>query len=87
MGSEIFKRDNLFRLIMVIELSGVHEVQLLHFITSILKSQNLVITNIIDQVAGLLKSQNKKAFTSHFAFETEVMRYRTKMVRFKTEMM
>ena len=33
-----------------------------------------------------LKSRNKKAFTSHFVFETEMMRYR-KMVRFKTEMM
>ena len=35
----------------------------------------------------MLKSQNKKAFTSHFVFETEMMQYRTKMVQFKTEMM
>ena len=41
----------------------------------------------IDQVAGLLKSGNRKAFTSPFVFETEMMRYRTKVVRFKTEMM
>ena len=41
----------------------------------------------IDQLAGLLKSENKKAFTSHFVFEAEVMRYRAKIVRFKTEMM
>ena len=42
----------------------------------------------IDLVAGLLKTGNKKVFTSHFAFETEMMRYtcRAKMVRFKTEM-
>ena len=29
----------------------------------------------IDRVAGLLKSRNKKTFTSHFVFETEMMRY------------
>ena len=28
----------------------------------------------------------EKAFTSHFVFETEIMRYGKKMVRFKTEM-
>ena len=38
----------------------------------------------IDQVAGLLKSGNKKTFTSHFVFQTEMMRYRAKMARFKT---
>ena len=38
----------------------------------------------IDQVAGLLKSGNKKTFTSHFVFETEMMRYRDKMVQFRT---
>ena len=43
--------------------------------------------SFIDRVAGLLKRRNKKAFTSHFAFETEMMQYGTKMVRFKTEMM
>ena len=31
----------------------------------------------IDQVASLLKSRNKKVFTSHFVFETEMMRFRT----------
>ena len=41
----------------------------------------------IDQAAGLLKSENKKTFTSYFVFETEMMRCRAKMVRFKTEMM
>ena len=40
----------------------------------------------IDQVAGLLKSGNKKASTSHFVPETEIMQYRAKMARFKTEM-
>ena len=40
-----------------------------------------------DQLAGLLKSGNKKAIKSYFVFETEMMRYRAKMVRFKTEMM
>ena len=38
-----------------------------------------------DLVAGLLKSGNKKASSSHFFHET-VMQYRGKMVRFKTEM-
>ena len=65
-----------------------HEVQLplyyIHFEIAKLFSQYQY---FIDQVAGLLKSRNKKAFTSHFVFETEMMRYRTKMVRFKTEMM
>ena len=37
---------------------------------------------VIDQVAGLLNSGNKKASTSHFVFETEMMRYRAEMVRF-----
>ena len=40
-----------------------------------------------DQEASLLKSGNKKAFTSRFVFETEMMRHRAKIVRFKTEMM
>ena len=40
----------------------------------------------IHLVAGLQKRGNKKAFTSHSVFETEIMRYRPKMVRFKTEM-
>ena len=33
-----------------------------------------------DLVAGLLKSGNKKVFTSHFVFGTEVMQKRVKMV-------
>ena len=37
-----------------------------------------------NRVAGLFKSGNKKAFTSHFVFETEMMGYRAKMERFKT---
>ena len=41
----------------------------------------------IDQVAGLLKSGKRKTFTSHFEFDTEMMRYRAKMGRFKAEMM
>ena len=39
-----------------------------------------------DQVAALLRSRNKKAFTSHFVFDTEMTRYRAKLVRFKTEL-
>ena len=38
----------------------------------------------IDQLAGLSKSGNKKAFTSHFVFETEMMRYGAKMIRCRT---
>ena len=34
--------------------------------------------NFNDLVAGLLKSGNKKAFTSHFVFKTEMMRYLAK---------
>ena len=40
----------------------------------------------IDLVTSLLKNGNNKAFTSHFVFEKEMMRYRAKMLRFKTEM-
>ena len=56
--------------------------------TAILKSQNSVSSNIlpIDQVAGLLKSGNKKAFTSILSSKHEMMRCRAKMVRFKKEM-
>ena len=32
--------------------------------------------HFIDLVAGLLKSGDKKALTSHLVFETEIMRYR-----------
>ena len=37
----------------------------------------------IYQVAGLLKKREKKAFTSHFVIEIEMMRNRAKVVRFK----
>ena len=38
-------------------------------------------------MASLLKHGNKKPFTSHFVFETEMMQYRTKirMMRFRTD--
>ena len=36
----------------------------------------------MDQVAIMLKSGNKKTFPSHFVFETEMLRYRAKTVRF-----
>ena len=39
-----------------------------------------------NRVARLLKSKNKEAFTSHFVFNTEMMRYRAKLVRLKTEL-
>ena len=32
----------------------------------------------LDQIASLLKSGNKQAFTTYFVFETEKMRYRAK---------
>ena len=41
---------------------------------------------LFDLVAGLLKSGDKKAFTSCFVPETEMVQKRVKMVRFKTEM-
>ena len=36
----------------------------------------------MDQVAIMLKSGNKKTFTSHFVFEAEILRHRAKTVRF-----
>ena len=36
----------------------------------------------MDQVVIMLKSGNKKTFPSHFVFETEMLRYRAKTVRF-----
>ena len=36
----------------------------------------------MDQVAIMLKSGNKKTFTSHFVFEAEMLRHRAKTVRF-----
>ena len=38
-------------------------------------------------MASLLKHGNKKPFTSHFVFETEMMQYTTKtrMIRFRTD--
>ena len=43
---------------------------------------------LVDLVANLLKSDTKRLFsTSHFVFVTEMMWYRAKMVRFRTEMM
>ena len=42
---------------------------------------------LFEQVAVLLKSRNKKAFKSHLVCETEMIQYRAKIVRFKTEMM
>ena len=56
-------------------------------------NQNSTLTHyqyLLDQAAGLLKSGNKKAFTSLFVPETEMVQYRapiqSKMVPFKTEM-
>ena len=42
---------------------------------------------LFDQVAGLQKSGNEKAFTSHFVTvsEKKMLLYRAKMVRFETE--
>ena len=41
---------------------------------------------LFDLVAGFLKSGDKKAFTSCFVPETEMVQKRVKMVRFETEM-
>ena len=46
------------------------------FQTGILRRE--VQLHFIDQVAGLLKSGHKQAFTTGFVFETEKMRYRAK---------
>ena len=51
-----------------------------HFITAILKSQN----SISELVSSLFKSGNKKAFTSNFVLKTEMIRYRTEVMRFRT---
>ena len=66
---------------------GLHSVQLPLYYSHSEITEFKQYQYFIDQVAGLLKSGNRKAFTSPFVFETEMMRYRTKVVRFKTEMM
>ena len=56
-----------------------------HFITAILKSQNLASSNILfDLEADLLKSNNKKAATFHCV---PMIQCRVLMMWFKTEMM
>ena len=45
-----------------------------HFITAILKSQNSVSINILLIKCPVCWKAGKKAFTSHFVFETEMMR-------------
>ena len=59
------------------------------FVTAILKLTS-VSNNIFIWSGSLFqveKQKNKKAYTSHFVPDTDMMQYRAKMVRFKTEMM
>ena len=62
-----------------------HEVQLPLYYSHFEIAEFSQYQYLIDQVAGLLKSRNKKAFTSHFVFKTEMTQYRATMVQFKTE--
>ena len=62
-----------------------HETKLnYHFIIAILKSQNSEFSHevqyLFELVACSLKSRSKKAITSHFAAELELMQYKAKMV-------
>ena len=59
----------------------LHDEVQLPLYAAVVKSQNSVNTNF------LMIKKTKKAFTSHFVSETEMMCYRERMVRFKTEMM
>ena len=54
-----------------------HEVQLQLYYSHFEIAEFYQYQYFIDQVASLLKSRNKKVFTSHFVFETEMMRFRT----------
>jgi len=67
--------------------SPLHEVQLPLYFSHFEIAEFSQYQSFIVQVAGLLKSRNKKAIASHFVFETKMMRYRATMVQFKTEMM
>ena len=62
-----------------------HEVQLPLYCSHFEIAEFSQYQYLIGQVAGLLKSRNKKAFTSHFVFKTEMTQYRAKMVQFKAE--
>ena len=56
-----------------------HEVQLALYYRHFEIAEFSQCQYFIDQVAGLLKSVNKRAFSSHFAFEAEMMRFKTKI--------
>ena len=64
-----------------------HEVQLTLYHSHFEIAEFSRYQHLFDRVASLLKSGNKKAFSSHFVPETEMMQYRATMVQFKTEMM
>ena len=61
-----------------------HEIQLPFYYSHFEIAEFSQYQYFIDQLAGLSKSGNKKAFTSHFVFETEMMRYGAKMTRCRT---
>ena len=63
-----------------------HEFQLPLYYSHFELAESSQYQYFIDLVTSLSKNGNKKAFKSHFVFETEIMRYRAKMLRFKTEM-
>ena len=67
-----------------------HEVQLPLYYSHFEITEFSQYQNLFDQVSGSLKkeiSENKKAFTSHFVPETEIMQHIAKIVVFKTKMM
>ena len=57
-----------------------HEVQLTFYHSHFEIAEFSQYRRLFDRVASLLKSGNKKAFSSHFVPETEMMQYRAKMV-------
>ena len=63
-----------------------HEVQLPLYYSHFEIAEFSQYQYLIDQVAGLLKSRNKKAFTSHFVFKTEMTQYRAKMVNLRQKL-
>ena len=63
-----------------------HEVQLPLYYNHFETAEFRQYQYLFDLVAGLLKSGDKKAFTSCFEPETEMVQKRVKMVRFKTVM-
>ena len=57
-----------------------HEVQLTFYHSHFEIAEFSQYQQLFDRIASLLKSGNKKAFSSHFVPETEIMQYIAKMV-------